>query len=265
MFKYRKFELIVYFLLIALSLLFSVLLLAAGYPGWFLFATAAVILPCAWLSARIMRTNRALALPEKYLAAGDYENLDQFALKAGEKFPFVKVYRIDSLLERGDAEGFLQEYAAFYKKGALEKDWRFRLEAYKVFCDALCGAEIGLKTVRRMESEISADEVSRERCIVKVFDYLSKKDFDRAARQIGWYEQAGEKNRFLEFMYEYARCMAELAANGSAEESEKILLSAAYNDFLKTAAAGWKETAVRLIGEFPEKREEPPAIDGENA
>lgn len=254
MFKYRKTELIVYILLTALSILFSALLLAKGYSAWFLFAVAAVIVPCVIMTVKIFTRNYMLASAETFLRKGDYSALDSFAAKHEDRYSFLKVYRVDSLLERGEPEKFLKEYSTYLNKHTLPKDWMYRLEAYKVFCDLLRDEEISVKTASRLESEVSAEEVSRERCIIKIIDYYGKEDYDRAVKQIGWYG-GGEPNAFLSFTYEYARCLVERKVNGSAAETEQLLQKTAYNDFLKSAVE-------RLVAESPAPVVSPTEEDG---
>lgn len=235
MFKYKKAEIVTYFLLIFFTALFSALLLAKGYAGWFLFAAAAVVAPCAAMLCVVFRRNYALSFAERCLAEENYEKLDEYAAKREKKYFFLKVYRIDSLLERGDAEAFEREYAAYTEKYRLPKEWLFRLEAYKAFCELLKNGAIAFRAVGRLESEIAAEEVEKERGIVKIFGYYFKKDLERAAKQIGWYDRAGE-TRFIGLMYDFACCLVERAANGAAAEAEAALRKAAYNDFLKGGA-----------------------------
>ncbi|PWM74904.1 MAG: hypothetical protein DBX59_02815 [Bacillota bacterium] len=235
MFKYKKAEIATYLILIFFTVLFSALLLANGYPAWFLFASAVVLAPCGAMLAVIFSKNRMLALSEKYLAEEDYEKLDALAAKKEDKYFFLKIYRIDSLLERGEGEKFAAEYAAYADKHRLAKDWLFRLEAYKAFYELLKNGEIAFRNVYRLESEIAAEEVEKERCICKILGYVVKKDYDRAVKQIGWYDRTGQ-SRFLGFMYDYACCLVSLAVSEDAAPSLADLKESAYNGLLKAGA-----------------------------
>ena len=236
MFQFKKGEIATYIILLFLTGLFSILLLAKGYPAWFLFASAVVIIPCAGMLIAILCRNKVLSGAEAYLSEENYKKFDAYAAKHENRYFFIRVYAILSLLERGDADGFLKAYEAYGEKNKIYKDWLYKLEAYKVFYQLLSKGEISLKTVNRLESAISAEEVERERCICKMLDYYNKGDLERAIKQLGWYEEKGGR-RFLNFMYGYVcNLIEEAASEGELQVGEKVK-SAAYNDFLRQGAS----------------------------
>ena len=231
MFKYRKLELSVYIIIITLSVLFSVLLLAFGYKAWFLFAVAAYLIPCAYLLVKIFIYNSLFSTIERYIKNGEYDELDHYAEKKKKKFDFVKIYQINSYLEKGDIEKYISGYNAFSEKRRLLKRWQFRLEAHKVFYDLLSGGEVSVRNATRLESDIDAEEVEQERSVCKTLDYFFKGDYERAEKQLGWLTKESE-SKFVRFVTLYVRYMTK-AVFGEGEELKEKLSAEGYNDFLK--------------------------------
>lgn len=231
MFKYRKFEISIYIVIIALSVLFSVLLLAYGYDAWFLFAVAVVVLPCSFSLYKIMSNNALFSKIEKYYKNALFDDLEHYLPRKLKKYPFVRVFQINSYLEKGETEIYLEQYAEFKEKRMLVKTWQYKLEAYKIFYDLLSGSEVVTKNAMRLESDVDAEEVETERNLCKTLDYFFRGDYERSEKQLSWLTKEGS-SRFLKFVTLYVRYLT-VAVFGEGEELKQKLISDGYNEFLK--------------------------------